>query len=96
MAQIAAVKITVINVNQQGFCFFATDGYQPGDKIELTVDLQGLGLARLLSEVVWSGFIQKDRHYRTGVRIVATDQIEREKFIKFFNLKLLCAPKPSA
>jgi hypothetical protein len=80
-------------VNQQGFCFASDVGHGPGEKVELTTELQGLGLARLLTEVVWSGYIEKAGHYQTGVRIISTDQIEREKFIKFYNLKLLRAPK---
>jgi len=90
-----AHKVTVININQQGFCFVSAGGHKPGDRVELTVELQGLGPARLMTEVVWSGFFKKDGCHHTGVRITTTDPAEHEKFIKFYKLKLLCAPKPS-
>jgi hypothetical protein len=90
------VNVMIINVNQQGFCFVSESGHEPGDKVELTMMLKGAGLTRLLTEVAWSGFFQKSAHYRTGVRIITDDEVELEKFLKFYNLKLLCAPKPSS
>lgn len=88
------IKVEVVNINPQGLCFTCDKEFACKDKIELTVDLQGMGLARLLTEVTWSGFLEKEQKHTTGVKVISPDQDEREKFMKFYNLKLLYAVRP--
>jgi len=85
-------KVEIVNINPQGFCLTCDREFALKERLELTVELQGTGLARLMTEVAWSGFLQKEKAYLTGVKVIATDQEECEKFIKFYNLKILCAP----
>ncbi|MBF0485606.1 MAG: hypothetical protein HQL16_03725 [Candidatus Omnitrophica bacterium] len=85
-------NINIININGQGFCFSSLLGFESGDKLGLEMALQGVGKARLNVQVIWSGFLDKEKSFYSGVRIVNTDQNEHEKFLKFYNLKLLSLP----
>ncbi|NTV28966.1 MAG: hypothetical protein HGA80_02675 [Candidatus Omnitrophica bacterium] len=95
MARVSArgkgLKVEIVNISPQGLCFVCGKEFCFADKVELTVELQGMGLARLLTQVTWSGFLEKEKGYATGVKVIADDQEEREKFIRFYNLKLLYA-----
>ena len=90
-----AHKARIVNITPQGCCFVCDRELAMGTKVELTANFRGAGIAKLLSEVVWSGFLKKTGRYVTGVMISTGDRDEYDKFLKFYNLHLLSVAHPS-
>ena len=50
------------------------------------------GDIRLTVKVVWSGFLEKFKEYRVGVKIIDSEEDQHEKFLQCYQAKVLTLP----
>jgi hypothetical protein len=81
------LKCVVINANPGGLCFSAGVGFEPGMAFMMAVDLPG-ETAILEAVVAWSGYIQSEGIFRTGVSIDKTPESDRNVYLRHYNARL--------
>ncbi|MBF0386568.1 MAG: PilZ domain-containing protein [Candidatus Omnitrophica bacterium] len=79
----------VVNVNPDGICFTAPEGLLPGQEVRLVMDLPGEGRMEARLKVGWAGFFEQDQTFRAGGKFEALPEREKEKFQRFYHLKLM-------
>ncbi|MBF0619594.1 MAG: PilZ domain-containing protein [Candidatus Omnitrophica bacterium] len=86
---VASVCARAIDMNSEGFRVKIPGAFDVGMRGPARLDLAPGVAAVLLIQVMWSGFSGNEQGYQAGVRIVGGDEAEREKFLRFYNLKVV-------
>lgn len=83
------MSVRIVDINSRGVCFSGLTSFEPGNKIDITLEVREFPLLVIRTEVVWSGFVAKEKHYHTGVQLVDTPAEVCESFLRCYSFFLL-------
>jgi hypothetical protein len=83
----------IVDMNQQGCCLEGYIQFQKGDVVRIIVEIPFEGQISLTGDVVWSGAVDKDEDFRTGVHFLVDSALAEEMALKLYHYCLLRQPK---
>jgi len=79
----------VVNINPDGLCFMAPESLKPGHEVRLIMELPAIGKMETRVKVIWSGYFEQHKSYRAGGKFENMDCREKDKFLRFYHLKVM-------
>ena len=76
---------TVKNISAGGFCFSSTQKANPGDQLQMAIDLDDGGQIVINVKVAWVKKNEKGGDYLLGVQIIEAPGDNLDKFMKFYS-----------
>ncbi len=79
----------VVNITPDGMCFLSPEGLQPDQVVRLVMELPEIGRLEVCLKVVWAGYFEQYKGYRAGGKFEALPEREKEKYLRFYHLKVI-------
>ena len=85
--------MNIVDMNHQGCCIEGHLQFQKGDMLRIIIEIPFEGQLNITAEVIWSGLINNDEDFRTGVHFVIDSPAAEEMSLKLYHYFLLRQPK---
>jgi len=83
----------IVDMNHQGCCMQGPVQFEKGQVVRVITEIPFEGQVAITGEVVWSGEINKDEDFRTGIRFLIDSPPAEEMSLKLYHYCLLRQPK---
>jgi Tfp pilus assembly protein PilZ len=85
--------VHIVDMNHQGCCIEGHAPFIKGDMVRLIVEIPFEGQVGVTGEVIWSGPVNNDEDFRTGMHFVIDNPPAEEMSLKLYHYCLLRQPK---
>ncbi len=79
----------VVNIHPDGACFTASTELKAGDVLSLRIELPVMGKLEVRIKVVWAEYFKAAASYRVGGKFEGIDGQEKDKFLRYYHLKIM-------
>jgi hypothetical protein len=83
----------IVDMHHQGCCLEGHVPFRKGDMVRVIVEIPFEGQLSITGEVAWSGSINENDDFRTGMQFLIDSPLAEEMCLKLYHYCLLRQPK---